>query len=334
MKKELPVKYPPITSLMTHASILSIITTTDDYIPWFIFNFIQMSVEDSGLDFYNFYNTDFLCPHIEVIPLSREFYKDFINIDIINFIIKCIRQNYYIIPIIDQYYISNYSSYKKYHVSHPILIYGYNYLNNLFSAGDFFRDGKYSFDKVSFQELQEAYLNYNNDYWLKGIKIIKKVDYIHIFRLNDFINLLQRYLDGYEHSTNYNHLLSNYREKFGLNQVYDKLNSEMEHFHNSKDFDFRTLPIFCDHKKVLIIAVEYLIRIGYTNLEGLLSAFRQLFDQVIIFRNKFIKSMLKKENDQFDYSELDDIKNTEIKLLRKTMSILESSTPLIKREIK
>lgn len=325
MRRELPVNYPPITSLMTHASILSIITTNENYIPWFIFNFIQMSVEDTGLDFYHFYNTDFLCPYLEVIPLNRDFYKEFINIDIINLIVKCIRNNYYVIPIIDEYYISNSDSFKKNHQPHPILIYGYDYMNNLFSAGDFFKYGKYTFSKISFHELKEAYLKYDSDYWLKGIKIIKKIDYKHTFRLNDFIDLLYRYLEGYEPSTNYNHLLSNYRDKFGLNHVYDKLYSEMECFHNFKSFDFRTLPIFCDHKKVLIIAIEYLISIGYTKLKYLLPAFRQLFDQAVILRNKFIKSILKEENDQFDYRDLNNLKNSEIKLLYETISILEMS---------
>ncbi len=55
MKKVLEVVYPPITSYMTHASILSVVMKEEQGINWLLGNYLQLSVVDVG-------GIDFFCP--------------------------------------------------------------------------------------------------------------------------------------------------------------------------------------------------------------------------------------------------------------------------------
>lgn len=320
-KKILKVSYPPITSYMTHAPVLSIISDKDESLPWFLLNYIQIRIWDDGLDFYNFYNSDYCCPFLEVISLTRTYFSKYINIDIIELVINSIEDNYYIIPIIDTYYISLYQTYKKYHLIHPILIFGYDKSNNTFSVADFFNDGVYSFQKISFIELREAYKNCDeSDYWMKGIKLLRRKEYNHTFELGDFKNSLERYLNGYEPSINYNHY-SHLPRRFGLNHSYEKVFEEIEKFSNFKKFDFRILPFFCDHKKVLKLTIEFLLN-HKQQLEHLLSDYDELFNQFMIFRNLLIKCMVKKQNNMLNCKKIFELKSKEINILENTIRLL------------
>lgn len=158
MNKILPVHKPPITSYMTHAPILSILSNDDNYLPWFFLNDSQMRVHDDGIDFYHFYTGHYLCPFFDTTYLSRKFTSKYIkNENITGFLTQCIYDGYYIVMIIDASFVKLYTSKSK-GDTHQILIYGYDKDNKIFNVADFFDRGKYSFEITSFDEINIAYI--------------------------------------------------------------------------------------------------------------------------------------------------------------------------------
>lgn len=321
--KKLPVVYPPITSYMSHAPILSIISDTEEYLPWFIYNYIQIREADDGIDFsfVSPYCPDVgtFCPHIELISMKKDFVNKFVNLDVVEFLVKCVEEDYYIIAGIDMYYISNYDCYKKSHILHPIFIYGYDHNKKDFCVADFFNNKKYEFSKTPFDELKEAYLVCDKSQFTTfDIQLIKRKPYNHFFRIHDFSYILERYLTGNETSVIYMDALKGY----GLEVFYNIVSSHVANFTNFQEYDKRILPIFCDHKRVLKIAAEYLVNNGAQQLNCLLPMYDELYNHCITYRNLLLKYELMNKNNMFKYEKLYDIKSKEINLLKKTIDLI------------
>ena len=324
MKKILSVHKPPITSYMTHAPVLSILSNDDKYLPWFFLNYIQMRVRDDGIDFYNFYTAHYSCPFFDTTYLSRDFISKHIrDKSITEFLIKCIDDGYYVIALIDTSFIKLYPS-KKAGDTHPIFIYGYDENNKTFNVADFFDRGKYSFEIAPFNEIELAYINCDNDkHWQKGIHLLGRIEYDKVYFPSNFVDLLNKYIQGNETSVPYNHLPNNY-VTFGLESCYNRAMEEIMKFKSSQYYDNRLFPIFCEHKVVLKMMCEYLSDHGCEEMNQLREGYNELYEKAFILRNKWIKCNRQQTNDVYNESELLKLKNLEINLIKRTIVILEN----------
>jgi len=324
MKKILPVHKPPITSYMTHAPILSILSNDDTYLPWLFLNYIQMRVHDDGIDFYHFYTGHYSCPFFDTTYLSREFTSKYINNDsIIEFLTQCIDDGYYIIVLIDTSFINLYP-FKKMGDTHPIFIYGYDKDNNTFNVADFFDRGKYSFETASFDEIELAYINCDNDnHWQKGIHLLDRIHYDKKYSQLNIADSLKKYLTGYEMSIGYNHNTDE-NAAFGLDVIYDRVIEEMIKFKSAQYYDSRVLPIFCEHKILLKMLCEFLSKNGCNEIISLQQDYNDLYEKAFILRNKWIKCNRQQTNGIYDESELLKLKDLEINLIKGTIAILEN----------
>ncbi|MDR3046764.1 MAG: hypothetical protein LBU51_03995 [Bacteroidales bacterium] len=322
MEKILPVNRPPITAYMTHAPILSILANNDKYLPWFFLNYLQIRIHEDGADFYNFYTAHFSCPFLDTSYLPKQFISRHINTEITNFFTSCIDDNLYIISLINVSFIELYS--QDYDNMHPIFIYGYNKDKEIFYVADFFIHGRFSFRETSFKEVSLAYENCDDtQHWQHGVHLLKPIEYNKKYSLIYFVDTLKRYLYGYEPSVGYNQNIDT-KVEFGLNAFYDRLNKEIEQFKGNQRHDERIFAIFCEHKIVLRLLSEFLIKNGCEKFNELQREYNDLYEKSMTFRNNYLRYRLKRINSSYDGSRLFTLKDTEVHLLKRTINVLES----------
>lgn len=124
--KILDVHYPPITSYITNAPMLSIMANNDGYLPWLFHNHVQLKNSSGRLEyFYLDQNPYFACLFLDTQNISRDLASMYSE-NIVKFLNNCINHGFYIILFVNTRYISNYANYNLYDLPHPILIYGYD----------------------------------------------------------------------------------------------------------------------------------------------------------------------------------------------------------------
>ena len=95
MATMLPVNYPPVASYMSHATVFSIISTTDRYVPWLISNYLQLRSNNDGIDYYNFVWPSFDCSWLNVQNLYRETLSA-LEVPIRKFLIYALHEGHYV----------------------------------------------------------------------------------------------------------------------------------------------------------------------------------------------------------------------------------------------
>ncbi len=247
------------------------------------------------------------------------------------FIKDMIDEEYYVNCLLDTYYISAYpETYGKEHYMHNGIIYGYDDKNREFLVGDSFENGKYSLRKITYIEMNNAFVDtYIND-WLDGILLfkLKEDPFTGIGYNTDYIaEQCEVYLSGeMPISANY---IENRRRKdlndrfiYGIN-IYDELAKYMEDIsfdsENVQNADIRLFYAIHDHLKVYEYLVKHLMQRNQIKCaDELYRKFRQLRDRIKnLYMNimKYNISGSKKIANSIS-SELGEIKGEEEKSIR------------------
>lgn len=345
----LPISYPTITSFPGRANIYAISENNKQINPWLMENYIQTESlyiaekMECDIDFFikpviTYRNNTALesqyifNPYLEVSSLDTDLVK---NGNIINFIKMNIERGYYISIGINTGYVKAYDSRKL----HPVFIYGFDNKNENFYIADFFRNGKYGFEKCTFKEMKEAIDNYDEKLvswgghpYSKSIISLIRIDPTFSYTFNQ-IKFIDNVLEYLNHKNNLecifratNKLIDETPfRKFG-NLHYDNM---FEYIDRSLILgqvitNFRLFHVFYDHKIALRQRVEYLLTYGY-NCIDLLSDLDVLVKEALIIRNKIIKNSICK-----NISNLKDIniklyklKNMEYEILSKLLDVIK-----------
>lgn len=185
-EKKLPLCESPIKVYSNYAYILSVLLNNSDAENWFYSNFIQVKyirdTESAPLFVFNyslgnltkyFYNI----PYLEVRSLKRSFLLDVCD-DIINFLCKAVEDGYYIMTVVDEFYLPPRRFYNKKHYLHLILINGFNLEKEVFySAG--FNENKYEESILKFEDVLRAISS------MKGNNKDVRDDYCMIYKLQE-----------------------------------------------------------------------------------------------------------------------------------------------------
>lgn len=197
------------------------------------------------------FNEEFSSIGIKKIP--TDLIKD-LNIDFITFCKNSLRRDFYVFLPIETSEISNYINYKKKLIPHHIFIYGYNDDKEVFYCSEFFSFSElpYSFQMVSYQEMEAAYyklqnmlknneMEYESEEWLKDIQLLHSfTDYVDKFNINRVINGLQNYLNEKDYSGNKNYIKDVYYGFAIYDLVVEYVNENLIRNSNaSNDFDIR-----------------------------------------------------------------------------------------------
>lgn len=177
MKKELPFVIP-ITDCYPATSEASGILFADEYISnWMYNNFIQLfQVENNGaIDYYDFAIDN--NPYLSYNEISYRFINNNWN-SIIEFIIRCINDNYYVRLFNNMSKNSLYETANE--IEHDMLVLGYDDDNKTFKVADHFKKGKFCVEECSYEQLKNAVDTFDpqffdtNPAFLNSVQIIQK----------------------------------------------------------------------------------------------------------------------------------------------------------------
>lgn len=275
--KILPVSEPMITTYTQHAHLLSILTYYSMAHPWIYSNYIQLYINEDYIhnwgDFYFPFPYELRAPEtckwIDFQKMNRSIVADKWE-TIIDFIIECIDSNNYIHTMINYFYIPVSDRYNQSNLNHDILIYGYDGDTKELYVSDFFQNGKYSNQKISFHDFSQAFSNYylatNSDYLQKMIYLYRfneTCDYK--FSIKNITNSFKVYLnsDVPEYWDIYNNE-NKANIVFGRN-VYTTLKNYAARIKLEEEdhFDLRPFYMMYDHKKIMCLRLKYLMETGY-----------------------------------------------------------------------
>jgi hypothetical protein len=308
---------------MTHAPILSILSVDDDYIPWFVTNYLPFRVFTDGFDFVHYYHDHYCCPYLFTTHMERDFEKQaFSHYNSVERIMKYLDNGYYVVTNIATSLIPLYTvGFGE--PAHPILIYGYEETENTFNVADFFKNSAYSFEKLPFQEFELAYLKCDeSSFWQKGTTLIKRKEFDKKYTIDMMLSSLRRYIYGYEPYESYNSV-PNCVTAYGYNAVSERLKFEFSKWKEGVTIDNRLLPLYCDHTKVLTMFIQYLIDIKITGLKDTQKESEVLLDYALALRNRVIKLQIQGKRERLNLADLEILRIMEEKILYSVLDILQ-----------
>jgi|GEM_PF-4052106 len=274
--KILKVAVPTLRCYPHHANLFSTICNNDYDRIMMATNYIQLAYNtiidridyNYGFDILEYYKS---YPFTENQCYSRKMItKKWKNN--CEFIKDCIDHDGYICLLIDRFYISAYKNqYYKAHDTHDIMIYGYDDTYKSFYTADCFLNGVYSFEKVTYDEMEDATLSQDEYDWLEGIHVwnvrenmytgmaydidrIKKL-------LNDFV--MGEATQAITITEDIRRNIDNF--KYGID-VYDAVKNYLESRIGKGYIDRRIAFILVEHIQFLVILCDELNR--YANLKN------------------------------------------------------------------
>ncbi len=247
------------------------------------------------------------------------------------FVEEMVNQNSYVHMLVDAYYIPAYKIwYKRIHRLHNITIYGYD--NMHFYVADCFNRGKYTFDKILKQELDEATIK-NGDYdWLDGIHCWHFKEGIYL-GINIDVKLLKHNLNNYILGKRTQALseIEMGRRANGIyyygTKIYDVI---CQYVSQADDYIDDKIPyIFVEHKRLLKYVCDRLkVQCKINNYQLHVEHIKDLEKRGIIIQNLFLKYNNKNSVDIKDriIEQLVKMKEIEIEYLRELCEDIENNS--------
>lgn len=303
--KELPWNMPVITGFPQYANVLAITGQLCGAELWLLSHCVQLQVNKGSYTMLNLdysvgdmLNTVYRCPYlsIEVFDIA-EFTGDVEKM--VEKIIYYIDQGKYIYMPVDWFYIPAYQCYGENHVSHDMLILGYDKEKEEFSIADFFGNFQYQKATCKYEELISA-CNKDDAYKLpcilKKVLILKPCEQVVPFDIRTVKSLFEDYLEGNNSNRRflpvcqYIDFLDEECFAFGLN-VYEPLMGYLEDaVQKGNSVALRSYAVLYDHKVLLSKVCSYMADKGYLQSGGeILTQVEMVRKQCLIVRNLLIK---------------------------------------------
>lgn len=313
--KKLELSNPPIKVFLNHAYILSVLLNDTKSLPWFYSNYIQIyffkKIDGNlNLNFYignmtkYFYNIPFL----EVRTLDKRFFiKEIINY--IDFFVDSIEHGYYIMTIVDEFYIKGKREFSKDHFMHLIMLHGYDRSEKSFYASGIFDNNIYGEQKISFNEFNQSFISESG--YNKGIRDYSVMLFKHReaenlpYPLNNYnyfdysfdVKNVKLFLNEYLYSMNSEEKLRMYynlNENIGFGmEVYDNIisNIKLKIKQDIKsEIDYRGYHGLMEHKEIMVKRIDYMVRNNYLyKSEDLLILFKNIENRTHVLRNIILK---------------------------------------------
>ncbi|KWX70218.1 hypothetical protein AMQ84_29465 [Paenibacillus riograndensis] len=266
MKKVLlPVVQPPIWGYQFFAFPLSIVLAHDKSLPWFYSNYIQVCYDkrsDPPIPFTFYIHDHTLNPWLHVERLQRGT-MGIIKRNIVEFIRDCLDEGMYCNLNVDEFFIPEREVYRKSHLSHDILIHGYDLEEQTFQLMGFTDKHNFASTSVRFTDFEQAYHN------IDVIDHQAVCDRIFLYKWNesgqyDFdLTLVQETLEDYLLSRNtsarfrmvaspWNHC------DYGLKTYASLLHYFEQLLNGHTGFDVRHIHSLWEHKSLMTARIRYM----------------------------------------------------------------------------
>ncbi len=312
--KVLKITDPPIKCYPDNAYPLSIVLNYDFAWEWFYCNFIQLHFDENSIyDPVRFYNTDASSsiwdtrnPLIDYQMIHRDTLALF-GSDIIKFIKDAIDLENYITIYLDEFYIIDRWAYQNTHFNHINFIYGYDDKEQCFYTAGYDRNMQYSYTKISFLEIEQAYINnvknyyqgLNKIYLLKFDTERKKYE----FDILAVIKQLKEYVYAENSSLRYNLEFNGGRNLYFGTDIYApyKLYLETIHKNGWTWNSIKPIVILYEHKNLMALRIKYMEENGYLQVDSKYYAyFVSLAEIYAGIKFKFIKYMITRKKHILD----------------------------------
>ncbi|MDF2511931.1 MAG: hypothetical protein K0S04_1797 [Herbinix sp.] len=289
---------PRIKFNQNETNILSLIDQEPELECWFYNNFIHLIV---GMNahwgmflFGNHIVRD--CPWVDAASVQRSFVQE----DIIDFVKDKINQEIYVWMNVESGGIPVYETIIRFH---DIFLYGYDDEAEEFYAADFFRDGHYTRERISYARLAAGYAGMSNYKDNLGICLVwkKKSDsYKNVY--TDSAQLIKRGIEDYMAAV-YPFSPYKYMENTPLQNlrygadIYPVLLTYCDKLAEGEDrlVDYRLFDLLYRHKSVMHDRLIYLSGRGYEGIIPEIQAAKELVKRSIVLRNMFLKYAAKQD---------------------------------------
>lgn len=299
----LPVTDPYISVYPIFANPLSILQNNEDTKGWIFNHFIQLCA-NSESEMMNFYDFNYkLCPYFKIQRMSIDFLKQ-LDMEPLDFMIKCISNGYYIYLLVNMTEISLYNPPDDF--AHDLFIYGFDEEERVFYVSDNFINGKYSRQVCPFDEVIRAMSHiqpaYKNRLGFKGA--IEMIEYDcnehQEFSLERVRDSLLCYINGIPTSVwnnmEYRNIIYGKQKwYFGLN-CYEFIHRKVDELRDGNQ-KIQNFHLIYDHKAYLIELVRYLIEKGYITDANYLRELEIMKKKALTGRNLVLKYRIRKEED-------------------------------------
>lgn len=345
--KKLPVTYPMITSWQWHATLFSILSDDENAKKWIFSNYVQLRCYNIQEIFTgdDMLLTDMMpgssslkqCPYLVFSLLTKEQIESYCG-NIIDFIIKTIDLEGYVYGVFDEAKILC-DAEVDYKFPHELFIYGYNRDEEVFYVGDFTFQDHYSYNTVSFADVERGYevITAQEDHMFKddykgkrGLYVIIKNSDTPVYELDvELIKAsLKEYLNSEDSKNHFRMMRNRFNDTtFGI-KVYDKvlLQIDKQLHAEEPDFDIRALHVMYDHKVLMYERLKYMMNHGFLKFnQETLDEYATVVTNMLTARNLLVRISI---TDEIESSVrfktyLNAAKEKEIGILFKVLAELE-----------
>jgi len=314
-REVLPAKYPFIDNYPTHANTLSILLNYEETEDWIYNNFVNIWVmfekngqlekfEHTGTVLYNH------CPYLKIYDIPRYIVKKKYD-TFADFIIDSIDNGNYLNVSYDPYFIPHTEAYQSWHQEHSIFVYGYDKESMQFYVADFFKNFKYSYELVSFDQMNEAM---DSSIFEEIDQLFHTLHYQNVqytFDIHLFLKDLNNYLCSERTILNYEISSLNYDEYIRIKDgyvfygiyCYEALINELRKIEQDENIyiDLRRWHFLHSHKVIATKRLFFLEEKGYIkDINKLLPIFEEIEKECLIMENVLIKVHITKNKGALD----------------------------------
>lgn len=336
-KKKLVALESPLKGYMEDAYPLTVAITKESSYEWIYSNYIQLlfqnpkRFDNQPIKFYKLsWNSGLIwdadCPLLKYDTVPKEILESN-NVDIINYIISAISQEYYVKVYLDEYFLPFRSFYQKKHYLHESMFIGYDLdkqeLYGLAYVTDY---TGYHFKEfvVSMEDVRKAYSIPVKDSVQRSRVMLMSCNWekFYEFDIENVKESIYEYINSI--STDKKHIsITNVRDYvFGLS-VYDKL---AEYFENSNLFQ-GVIPfhIIMEHKQLMVLRIKYMLDNKFIKeCDDILTGFEMLVEKARNCKMLFIKYQYAPTDQNRDKvkSKIIDIKQHDEEMMKKLYEVL------------
>lgn len=284
-----------------------------DYKQWLLSNYIQINCNNDILSlpdlFIMFHGpTEYECPYIKTQRIYRDTLID-LNVPISEFLVKMIKQDYYVYLQVDVFFIPQRFNIKDYHYIHDIMIHGFNDSEKKFKCVCVDYKGEYTSQDISYEMLEKAFyteeLDWNDYICADRISMYKyEPDKVYKFNLNLVILQLEDYLKSQNTFEIYHRFkTANPKRDDGigvLNRISQYLQMIIESKINPEEYDMekvdiRLFRLLYDHKILMMLRLEY-INVNIYDISDIVDRYKECVERSKILHKLSFKFRLKRDN--------------------------------------